>query len=80
MSKQTMKIDDVCLEVASHMYSNNLGQSPTTIRTYINDALDYWGKEGLRVNHNYSQPKAVSRVQSVIEILTKMDVPKWHKK
>ncbi len=77
---QRMKIDDVCLEVASHIYNQNRGTAPTTIRTCVNDALDYWEKEGLRVSHNYSQPKAVKRVRDVVEILTKMNVPQWYKK
>ena len=78
--RQRMKIDDVCLEVASHIYNNNVGQSETTIRTFVNSGLYYWEGEGLRVNHNYSQPRAVKRVRGVIEMLTKMNVPQWYKK
>jgi len=77
--RQHMKIDDVCLEVASYMYNQMQGNSPTTITSGINDALDHWEKEGLGVNNDYNQPRAIRKVQSVIEMLTKMGVPRWYK-
>ena len=74
---QRVKIDDICLEVAAYLYHmRDTKPSPTTIRTHINDAIDHWEKEGMKVNHNYSQPRAVKRVTKVISDLVTMSQAK----
>jgi hypothetical protein len=41
--------------------------SPTTIRCAINDLMDAYDKAGCKVNFEYDQPRAIARVQKLIE-------------
>lgn len=67
---KTYKISDIILDVADRLYATPLGESPTTIRSCIRDALDYWEREGYKVNHAYNQSCAVKRVKKRLKALS----------
>jgi hypothetical protein len=41
-------------------------QSPTTIRCALNDALEFASRDGMRVNSEYDQARAVKRVRRLL--------------
>ena len=47
--------------------------SVTTIRCAINDVMDYAEREGYKVNHGYSQERAVKKVKAALAIIWKYD-------
>lgn len=61
------------MNVADAITHNDIDDSPTTIRTMLNDSLDYWEKEGYQVHHGYNQELAFKRVKSRIAKNMKRD-------
>ena len=71
MNNQRLKIKDIYYEVADYMLRK--GQtSNTDIRVNMNDAVDFWRKEGHKVR-DYSQEKAIKSIKKIMHIARKLE-------
>lgn len=71
MNNQRLKIKDIYYEVAAYMLRE--GQtSNTDIRVNMNDAVDYWRKEGYKVR-DYSQDQAIKSIKKILHTGRKLE-------
>lgn len=64
--KPYIPIDIVLRSVAAGL-ARGTDHGATTIRCAINDELDSLERAGYRVRHDYSQARAVRKVQEILE-------------
>jgi len=70
--KPRYTIDMAMDAVISDLQHNvNRGASATTIRCYINDVLANAESDGYRVNHGYSQERAIKKVKAALATIWK---------
>jgi len=68
MKKGRYNLEWIYRDVAHILYAQGKKDlSATTILTHINNTLDYWGKDGFQVNHDYNQDRAIKKVREIVE-------------
>lgn len=65
--KGTYSIECAINDTASQL-RDGADHSPTTIRCAINDLLDLAAKDGMVVNFDYDQARAVQRVKRILSV------------
>ena len=67
MPRPRYNLSDIILNVADIITHTDTDDSPTTIRTLINDSMDALDKSGYTVNFQYDQELAVKRVKARVK-------------
>ena len=70
MKKGSYHLNWIYRDVAAQLRAaHNYHPDAPTVWMMVNDALDYWGKAGFQVNHDYNQDSAVDNVRRELQDL-----------